>query len=177
MKNTFDSFTSPIGESIVIRRAEVTDIDEMLALEARSINPATFQEITREEIEESIDLDLALVATSGNKIIALNLLLANRESERSLAYDIGRDPCEVVTFDGVIVAPEYRGLGLQRRFLSIAEDYASSLGAALVAATVAAANLPSRRNFERAGFCELGEFPKYGSTRIIVIKSILRGNE
>ena len=172
MEDRSYSFTTPCGESVAIRPATAEDIDEMLALEARSINPATFKEITREEIEESIALDLALVAATADKIIALNLLLANRESERSLAYDIGRDPCEVVTFDGVIVAPEYRGLGLQRRFLSIAEDYASSLGAALVAATVAPANLPSRRNFERAGFCELGEFPKYGSTRIIVTKKI-----
>ena len=177
MEDKFYSFTTPCGENVAIRPAAAEDIDEMLALEARSINPATFQEITREEIEESIALDLALVAATADKIIALNLLLANRESDRSLAYDIGRDPCEVVTFDGVIVAPEYRGLGLQRRFLAIAEDYAKSLGAGAVAATVAPENLPSRRNFERAGFCELGEFPKYGSKRIIVIKSILRGNE
>lgn len=173
MEKVYDSLTSKDGEEIEIRRVGREHIDEMLALEARSIDPATFCAITRDEMLESADEDIIFAAFISNRIVALNMLVRNRASDRSLAPDIGDSYDRVTTFDGVIVAPEYRGLGLQRRFLALAAKKAREWGSAKLAATVAPTNAPSRRNFERAGFCELGEFPKYGSTRIIVVKEIL----
>lgn len=172
MDKIYDTLYSRAGEKIEIRRAGSEHISEMLALEERSINPETFCPITRDEMEESVRDDIILAAFASQRIVALNILLRNRPSERSLASDIGESYTDVCTFDGVIVAPEYRGLGLQRRFLALAAKLGRAWGAKRLAATVAPANSHSRDNFKREGFSELGEFPKYCSTRIIVTKDI-----
>ena len=172
MDKIYAALESRSGEKIEIKKAAPRHAEQMLALEDRSIDPVTFARITREEMLESMEEDLVLAAFVGDKIVALNIILRNRESDRSLAKDLGRDPREVATFDGVIVAPEYRGLGLQRIFLSLAEQTARDWGAKLISATVSAKNAPSRNNFSRSGFTEIGEFPKYGSTRIIVTKEL-----
>lgn len=172
MSGVFGSILAKNGEVIEIREAGYEHIDEMLALQSRSIDPATFCAITSEEMLESLKEDVILAAFASGRIVALNMLLKNRESDRSLAPDINESFKSVATFDGVIVAPEYRGLGLQRRFLEIAAERARMWGAKKLAATVAPTNAPSRANFKKAGFSELGEFPKYGSTRIIVVKNL-----
>ena len=160
------------GDKLFFRKAAETDVDAMLALQARSVSSATFAAITREEMLESIERDLLIVATCEGEIAALGQIVTNRETERSLAPDLGVPFSEVVTFDGVIVAPEHRGNGLQRIFLGMAEEFGGECGAAYVAATVAEANLPSRRNFGARGFSELKIIPKYGSERILVAKRI-----
>lgn len=172
VEKIYCTLTSKSGEEIEIKRAEHAHLKEMLALQERSIDPKTFCAITEAEMEESLGEDLVLAAFASGRIVALNILVRNRPSERSLAPDIGEEFGSVTTFDGVIVAPEYRGLGLQRRFLAIAAEMGREWGSSKLAATVAPSNAPSRANFKREGFCELGEFPKYGSTRIIVVKDL-----
>lgn len=172
MGKAFRTIVAKDGEIIEIKEVGCEHIDEMLALQARSIDPATFCAITREEIAESASEDAVIAAFASGKIVALNMVVKNRPSDRSLANDIGERFENVVTFDGVIVAPEYRGLGLQRIFLEIAAKHALEWGAKKLTATVAPDNTPSRTNFKKTGFLELGEFPKYGSTRIIVVKNL-----
>lgn len=172
MDKIYGELFAPSGERIEIRRASGEDADELLALQERSIDKRVFYPITRDEIFESAEKDIILAAYASGKIIALNILVKNRKTDRSLAPDVGKDYSSVATFDGVIVAPEYRGLGLQRRFLAIAAELSRAWGAANLAATVAAPNLPSRSNFQKEGFTEIGEFPKYGATRIIVVKDL-----
>ena len=172
MEKIYVTLLSRSGEKIEIRRAAAEGAGELLELQSRSIDPAPFAAITKEEIEESAKLDTLLAAFVGNRPVALNIILKNRPSDRSLAPDIGESYDAVATFDGVIVDPEYRGLGLQRIFLGLAIGEAEKWGARKLAATVAPGNFYSRENFRRMGFSELGEFPKYGGVRIIVTKDI-----
>jgi GNAT superfamily N-acetyltransferase len=172
MERIYGSHTANDGGKITVTAAVREDIEELLSLEARSINPETFAAITREEFLDSIENDLVLAARHGKKIAALCVLVRPRASERSLAPDVGAEYSATATFDGVIVAPEERGAGLQRLFLGIAEDMAREWGAWHLAATVSRHNAPSRENFRRMGFTELCEVPKYGSRRIIVVKDI-----
>ena len=172
MEKVYCTLASKSGEIIEIKRADRSHIKQMLALQERSIDPETFCAITEEEMAESLGEDIILAAFASGKLVALNILVRNRPSGRSLAEDIKESFENVTTFDGVIVAPEYRGLGLQRRFLEIAADTARAWHSTRLAATVARGNAPSRANFKREGFQELGEFPKYGSTRIIVVKDL-----
>ena len=172
MERIYKGLPHPEGGEIEIKAAGVDMLKELISLEDRSIDPKIFCRITEEEFLESIERDTVLTAWYRGSMIALAVIMDNRESARSLAGDIGESADSVLTFDGVIVAPEARGLGLQRHFLALAEGRARELGAAFVVATVSEGNAPSRRNFARSGFAELFSRPKYGSTRIIVAKRL-----
>lgn len=160
------------GGELIIEAASSDNIDEMLELQSRCVDPATFCLITKEELLESVRCDLVLIARDGERIAAFAQFVSNRECDRSLSPKLGLDYSDAVTFDGVIVDPDCRGCGLQRRFLSLAEEYAARLGAGYLLATVAEANIYSKENFRAMGFAERGAIPIYGLARILVSKKI-----
>ena len=69
---------------------------------------------------------------------------------------------ELITFDAVVVDPEYRGLGLQRILLDEADKEAARRGVRAIAATVSPKNAHSIANFESVGFVSLREIKAYG---------------
>ena len=166
------SFTLKCGRACEIIDAGSDMIDELLKLEDASINRETFATITKDELEDSILNDRVFVAICEGEPIAFAIVVKNRESERSLAKDAGLPIEDVASFDGVIVAPEHRGNGLQKIFLSLAEIFAKGWGAKRILATVAEANAHSRKNFRDMKYDELCVIPKYGSTRILLSKAI-----
>lgn len=134
--------------------------------------PGLFQPLSREELLDSVRHDTLWGLYDGESMVALCMLVHNRDTDRSLAPDAGRPNAACITFDGVLVHPEYRGFGIQRLFLSLAAEKAATLSAGTVLATVAPENKYSRQNFSAAGFSVLREYEKYGYPRLLVGKEV-----
>lgn len=61
------------------------------------------------------------------------------------------------------VDPDYRGRGIQMEFMRRRQQKAIRLGYTTLVSECAADNLPSRRNFERAGFAECNPEQPWGA--------------
>lgn len=162
-------------KSFSLRLMKKEEIGACLALQETVVsgigNRAVFEPLTEEELLESVKLDTVAGLFDGEKLAAFCMLIHNRDTDRSLAEDAALAREEVLTFDGVLVLPAYRGYGMQRFFLHFAEEKAHQLGALHVLATVAPTNPHSRRNFEKTGFFVVKEYKKYGGyPRLLVRK-------
>jgi len=135
-------------------------------------DPTVFQPITREELEESVRCDSVYGVYDGETLAAWSMFIHNRDTDRTLADDAGVPRAACLTFDGVLVHPAYRGYGLQRFFLTLAEETARACGAAYVLATTSPANTHSYQNFHKAGFLVLREYIKYGHPRYLLQKTL-----
>jgi len=160
-----------------LRLIKKEEIKDCLALQETVVagigNRALFEPLTEEELSESVALDTVAALFDGENMAAFCMLIHNRDTDRSLADDDGKRRESVLTFDGVLVLPDYRGYGIQRLFLDFAEEKARRLGAMHILATVAPQNPHSRRNFEKQGFSVIKEYKKYGGyPRLLVCKSV-----
>lgn len=98
---------------------------------------------------------------TGN-LVAYCVLVANRPGERNLAVDFGAKPEESITFDIVAVDPQWRGYGLQQRFIDWSMEVANGSGAKYIHATVNPDNNHSGQNFIKRGFTVKKTVTKYG---------------
>lgn len=160
------------GRVLTVAKAKAEDIREILELQEIATDRRTFYPITEGELLESIEHDLAVVLRDGNTLAGFMMTVAPRVCERNLAKMAGRSDNRTAYFDGVIVAPDYRGQGIQSALLEIAEDYASSLNATALLATVSQTNVYSRRNFSARGYKELCEIGIYDGSRLLLMKEL-----
>ena len=61
---------------------------------------------------------------------------------------------------GMVVAPEFAGLGLGRKLLDVLVQHARSVGLELLVLTVTAGNTRAQQLYERAGFAVWGTEPR-----------------
>ena len=119
--------------------------------------------LSRAELMESLQIDQVSGAyNQDGKLIAYCVLINNRCGERNLATDFGAKPEESITFDIVAVDPEWRGYGLQQRFIDWSLNIAQELGAKYIHATVNPENSHSGQNFIKRGFVVKKTIEKYG---------------
>lgn len=123
--------------------------------------------LSRAELMESLQIDHVSGAfNQDGNLIAYCVLVANRPGERNLAVDFGVAPEESVTFDIVAVDPQWRGYGLQQRFIDWSIEVANASGAKYIHATVNPDNNHSGQNFLKRGFAVKKTDTKYdGLTR------------
>lgn len=152
-----------------LRRANVADLADIMALQTEAtegLGREIYAPLTRAECMESLALDRIIMAEEAGRPVAFAVFVAPRRGARNLATHAKRAlPAArgVVTFDAVAVAPAARGCGLQRALLAEAENYALSVGAGTVAASVSPENTASVRNFEGAGYRKVvAGVPLYG---------------
>ena len=121
----------------------------------------------RAELMESLQIDHVSGAyNKDGNLIAYCVLFINRPGERNLAVDFGVKPEESITFDIVAVDPEWRGYGLQQRFIDWSLEVANDSGAKYIHATVNPENNHSAQNFIKRGFAVKKTARKYeGLTR------------
>lgn len=159
-----------------LRLIHKEEIKACLALQETVVsgigNRAVFEPLTAEELSESVIRDTVAGLYDGAQLAAFCMLIHNRDTDRSLADDAALPREAVLTFDGVLVLPRYRGYGMQRFFLGFAEETARGIGALHILATVAPGNPHSRQNFEKAGFRVVQEYIKYGYPRLLVHKAL-----
>ena len=119
--------------------------------------------LSRAELMESLQIDHVSGAYNKNgNLIAYCVLVTNRPGERNLAVDFGAKPEESITFDIVAVDPQWRGYGLQQRFIDWSLEVANDSGAKYIHATVNPDNNHSGQNFIKRGFAVKKTVSKYG---------------
>ena len=119
--------------------------------------------LSRAELMESLQIDHVSGAyNKDGNLIAYCVLVTNRPGERNLAADFGAKPEESITFDIVAVDPEWRGYGLQQRFIDWSLEVANDSGAKYIHATVNPENNHSGHNFIKRGFTVKKTVTKYG---------------
>ena len=123
--------------------------------------------LSRAELMESLQIDHVSGAyNQDGDLIAYCVLVTNRPGERNLAVDFGVAPEDSITFDIVAVDPQWRGYGLQQRFIDWSMEVANASGAKYIHATVNPDNNHSGQNFLKRGFAVKKTGTKYdGLTR------------
>ena len=144
------------GKHIFIRDVWFDELSDVLALQKEIHEEMDDKELlvdeTRNEFIESLHLDYVLGAYDDKKLVAVCVIIDNRNSTRNLGQKNGAPFEEAYTFDIVFVKKEYRGLGLQKEFIEIAKKQAKIDGAKSIWTTVSAKNKHSYENMISQGF-------------------------
>lgn len=145
-------------------------ISDILKLQNSNTDPSLFCRFTEKELIEDFKNDIILGAFYDDCLIGVSVILLPQENEKSLYSDINENYKNVVTFDGVIIKKEFRGLGLQRQFIQLAKDIAKKRNIEYIGATVSPLNSFSKDNFLKMGFSPYCEKLKYGGQKRIILK-------
>lgn len=152
-----------------LKRLFPEDLKEMLEFQGRLMenidNEDLFVPSTRNEFIESMLIDFCYGLYDQDKLAAICLIVLNRDTVRNLyseciseltdAPDKQLAYSDCITFDSIQVCGEYRGYGIQRFFLSLANDLCRRLHAKYILASVSPLNAHSKKNFELAGYEKL----------------------
>lgn len=161
-----------------------SDLPQMLEVQdevLRSLEqPNLFERSTEEEILESMLVDGCYGIFDEEKLVAFSVLVLNRKSERNLCVDwVGQSKnepfWEYLTFDSVQVLPSYRGFGMQRYFLHLAENIAAITRAKYIVATVSPENSSSIENFKKSNYAvhpQKNPYVKYKKKRLLIRKEL-----
>lgn len=172
-------FAGKRGErELLVRRMREDEVDLVMRLQTRVLDTmpdsSLLAETDRDEIAESVQLDLCLGAFDGHRLAAFALMVVNRASEtRNTGQKNGLVPEECVSFDTAFVDPDYRGLGLQKYLLSAREEVAHLLGAKYALVTVAPDNEFSLKNVMNHGFEIMARKRLYGNRDRYILKKNL----
>jgi len=146
------------NKEILIRDVWFDELSNVLELEKEvhdgMENKELLVDVTRNEFIESLHLDYVLGAYDDKKLVAIALIIDNRDTERNLGKKCGIPYQEAYTFDIVFVKKEYRGMGLQKEFIDIAKKQAKIDGAKSIWTTVSKNNKYSYDNMIKSGFKE-----------------------
>ena len=117
-----------------------------------------------------------LIAEAEGKAAAYLLARLPGEAPDNLGRDADLPEEElgrVAHMESVVVLPEYRGRGLQKRLLAAGEEEAGRRGFRWAMATVSPENPPSLRSFLACGYREAARKEKYGGVlRCVMIKEL-----
>lgn len=115
------------------------------------------------------------VAMDKNRLAAaFNILIPGLDSV-NYGYDLGFDEdslLQAVNMDTIVVHPDYRGLGLQRKLMQEAEAWAAAQGYCTLLCTVHPDNSYSLNNMLKLGYQIEKKLPKYGSVRCVLRKNM-----
>ena len=131
-------------EQITIRKAEVRDLEEIAALEARIFTDPWSKTILRISL-----------------INPITLFLVAEEAEGIAGYIVVQEIAGEANLNNIAVRETARGRGIGSALMTAAIDWAKSTGCELVTLEVRISNLNARRLYERLGFEYLGDRPGY----------------
>ena len=167
-------------ENFHIKRLSFESLSEVILLQDESTKDLMDKDIyfplSRDEFLESFHVDRIFGIFSSEELVAVSVLVVNRDSARNLAKDFDILPAKIFTFDAVYVKPEYRGYGLQTKLIKIAIKEAEKENVSYILATVSPNNQHSMQNFLSAGFNIVKQTYKYGGKLRNLIKYEI-GNE
>ena len=121
-----------------------------------------FVETTKQEYLESMLIDFCYGLFDNDSLVAVCIIVLNRETDRNLVSTLENSNIQnklkqisfvdSITFDTIQVKRDYRGFGIQKFFLSVAENLCSALNAQYIIASVSPQNTYSKTNFIRFGY-------------------------
>ena len=180
------------SETFIIRRCGEGDLADIMALQQSVYDALEDKTLCvpsdEPDVAESLREDYCLGAyvcsdteqsdsgTNADKncmLAAVTIMVVNRVSPRNYGKYVGYDEegqRRCVSMDVTMVAPEYRGYGLQKTFVSMREEEARRLGATEALVTISPDNTHSIDNFLKSGYEVLRTCPVYGD----LVRSILR---
>jgi|GEM_PF-11785 len=166
--------------TFVLSMATPDDVPAIMAVQdkvrQKVPDPYAYVETSEEDVRESIEKDVAVVARHGDRIVGFAMALSLRETERNLAWALGYPPeraLRCVTFDGAWVDPEFQGYGLQSCFCAERERIAKEMGAAEILVCTSPVNYACRRTLTGSGMELVAERSLYGGQpRLVYGKSI-----
>lgn len=115
------------------------------------------------------------VATDGDQLAAVFDILLPELEACNYGYDLNfseADLKRVINLDNAAVHPDYRGLGLQRKMMLLAEQELRQRGNYILLCTIHPENTFSLNNALNRGFTIEKQQEKYGSVRYILRKDI-----
>ena len=162
-------------KELLIRDVWFDELSKVLELQKDIYEQIDNKEIlcplTRNEFIESLHLDYVLGAYDNDQLVAVAVIVDNRNSERNLGLKFNYKANETYTFDIVFVKEKYRGLGLQKAFIDVAKQQAKIDGAKHILTTVSKENNHSYDNMTSQGFLPLREnVPMYDGCLRDVLK-------
>ena len=173
MSEGFDGYY----DGLSVRRLFTDEIIAVLTLQEIVYNamPEKNQLVlsTEEEFAVSLKDDFCVGAFDGDVLIAVTTMIMNRECERNIGGIIGFNPLECVTYDTTFVHPDYRGRGIQRRFITVKDDAARKSGAKYAFSTVSPENSYSLNNVLSGGFEIIERRTMYSGYERYIMKKIL----
>lgn len=171
-----------IGEPKLVqfRRANEADIDDVVKLQDTIVDALPDKDVyatsTREEYLTQLKEDVCFVACCEGEMAGFSVLVPNDpDNERNygkyLNYD--RDQLAVTaSFDLTMVAPAYRGYGIQRIFNKLRTGTALEMGAKEGLTSISPDNPYSYRNFLVLNFEILEEREMYGGKRRYLLRKV-----
>ena len=136
-----------------------------------------FEPLTADEIQHSLVHDTCVGVFDEGGLVGLASFIVNPTQAQNLLHDIAdysMVPAEqTMIIDCILVSPKYRGFGLQRIFLTLADFIAEKRNVSYSCAVVSPQNNFSSGNFIRCGYQEIDNLPKYHSRRDYFVKSYI----
>ena len=115
------------------------------------------------------------LAMDGDRLAGIFDILHPGLDSYNYGYDLDfsrEDLLRVVHMDTAAVHPDYRGHGLQRRMVAMAEQHLAGKGRHILLTTVHPENRFSLNNMQKQGYVIQKRLDKYGSERYILRKDI-----
>lgn len=133
-----------------------------------------FEPLSEKEILHSLANDLCVGIYEEEKLVGVASFIINPTQSQNILRDLD-DYCDIppkrtMIIDCILVMPNYRGYGLQRAFLKLADFIAERRNVSYACAVVSPQNTFSAGNFIRCGYQELENLPKYHSHRDYFVK-------
>ncbi len=153
-----------------LRQVRKDEIEKILQLQEDCFAVIDSEDWLRRNTRETFELCLqqpnyCLGCFEGDYLIAIGIMQICGHDRENLGYQLDYPEerlDEVGNMKLVLVEPDYRGHGLQRRLMGLCEQYARKQGLKVLATTVHPDNVFSRRNVEMCGYQYHSEHRKYG---------------
>ncbi len=164
------------------RRCDIGQLGDLLAIQEEAFASLDDDRLLRRNTEEMLasclgEPHITVGVFDGEVMAAFGILYIAGDSPENLGRKIGLEGDEMLAtanYKLVIVRPQYRGNGLQRKLGLILEDEASKLGYRHICSSVSPYNQYSARNFEQSGYVRRGRAVLYGGLeRDIFYKSLV----
>ena len=144
------------GKQLYLRDVWFDELTQLMRLQdivhESMADPEQYVPTSRSEWIESLHLDYVLGAYDQDKLVAVALIIDNRNSPRNLGQKFGVPFADCYTYDAVFVHPDYRGMGLQKAFGEIAKKQAAVDNVHSIWCTVSPNNVFSHNNMTAMGY-------------------------
>ena len=165
------------GKTIQFRTLAFPDITAMFNLQnlamPKELSSAEFFPLQRSEAIESMHKDCCIGAFDQEKLVGFCVLIPDDGTKRNLSIATKQNKVkhsQTLTFDFIIVHPEYRRQGLHTAFIHHAISFAKSVNATTILAATSANNEASLQSFLSFGFKVLKKDVKLynGRSRVLL---------
>lgn len=168
------------GEQLFVdfRRATPDDLDKVLALQDAIVEALPDKDLyatfSREESLGQLEHDICMIAECNGEVAGYSVMIPNdpdNPENYGKHFNYSREQlAKTVSMDLTMVAPKYRGYGIQRIFNKLRLGMASEMGATEALTTISPDNPYSYRNFLVLNFDIVDERELYGGKKRYILR-------